>query len=433
MEWYSVLVLIILLLLLFVSIGLPIPFALIAASLPFLWGVKSWSASLVSMEVQLWGVWTNYILLAVPLFIFLGELVGRSQIGPRLYDVLHRGLPIKGAAAYGSVGACAGFGALCGTSLVGTLTIGKFALPEMLDLGYGRRISAGIIAAGGTLSVLIPPSLILMYYGLVTNTSIGKLFLAGVVPGILLATAFVVTVSVWGMLSRNSVPASQGASRPSAQEVFTALTPVLLIGAVITVSIYKGIATPTEAAAVAVAVTIPIAFTVGRMTVKQFGQALGSTMITMGFIGILLAGAVLFGLVLTFYRIPHELGALVAQLELSQYTLILVIICFYLLIGMFLEPTSITFITLPFTFPLVKAAGFDLIWFGVIYTITMEIAVLTPPVGLNLYVIQRLAPNRVTVGDAAYGSLPFIAAMIALIALLMAFPRIVLWLPTIGG
>ena len=177
-------------------------------------------------------------------------------------------------------------------------------------------------------------------------------------------------------------------------------------------------------------ITIPIAFTIGRMTLKDFGQALVSTMTTMGFVGILLASAVLFGLVLSYYRVPHELGQLFASLELPAFLLLLMVVLFYVVVGLFMEPTSITFITLPFIYPLVAAAGYDLIWFGVIYTITMEIAVLTPPVGLNLYVLQGLAPGRgLTIADAALGSLPFVGAMLVLIALLTAVPELALWLP----
>ena len=169
MEWYTVGLGLLGLLMLFIVIGLPIPFALAAASLPFLWQIQGWNTSVVSAELKLWGVWIDYILLAVPLFVFLGELIGKSNIGPNLYQFLHQGVRIKGSTAYGSIGASAGFGAVCGSSMVGALTIGGVALPEMLRLGYGKRLSSGVLAAGGTLSVLIPPSLILLFYGIVTD------------------------------------------------------------------------------------------------------------------------------------------------------------------------------------------------------------------------------------------------------------------------
>ncbi|MCB1914082.1 MAG: TRAP transporter large permease subunit, partial [Rhodocyclaceae bacterium] len=170
--------------------------------------IQDFSTSLISAELMLWRVWVDYILLAVPLFVFLGELVGRSRIGPRLYHMMHRGVPMTGSAAYGSVGACAGFGAICGSSMIGALTIGSVALPEMLRLGYGKRIASGVIAAGGTLSVLIPPSLILLFYGIVTEVSIGQLFIAGVVPGLILTALFVLVILGWRILRPSDIPDS---------------------------------------------------------------------------------------------------------------------------------------------------------------------------------------------------------------------------------
>ena len=364
MEWYEVGLGLLGLLMVLIAIGLPIPFALAAASLPFLWQIQSFQTSLVSSQLKLWGVWIDYILLAVPLFVFLGELIGKSRIGPNLYQFLHQGVRIRGSAAYGSIGACAGFGAVCGSSMVGALTIGGVALPEMLRLGYGKRLSAGVLAAGGTLSVLIPPSLILLFYGIVTDQSIGDLFIAGVIPGLVLVSAFVGVVLVWGILRPQDIPDSEDAMRMTLMQILATVGPILLIGLVITVAIYAGIATPTEAAAVAALLTVALAFGVGGLTWQGFKEALFATMRTMGYLGLLMS-----------------------------------------------------------------AAGFDLIWFGVVYTITMEIAVLTPPVGLNLYVIQGIGRGQVTIGDVIMGCLPFIGALVALIALLILWPETALWLP----
>ena len=429
MEWYTVAIGLFALLMFFIVIGLPIPFALAAASLPFLWDIQGWKTSVVSSELKLWGVWIDYILLAVPLFVFLGELIGKSNIGPNLYQFLHQGVRLKGSAAYGSIGASAGFGAVCGSSMVGALTIGGVALPEMLRLGYGKRLSSGVLAAGGTLSVLIPPSLILLFYGIVTDQSIGDLFIAGVIPGIILVTGFVVVVLVWGILKPEDIPSSEDTAKMPLAMIISTVGPVVLIGLVITVAIYAGIATPTEAAAVAALLTVVLAFGVGGLTWDGFKQALFSTMRTMGYLGLLLSAGVLFGFVLTFYRVPQQFTELFLAFELSPYTVLAIVIVFYIVLGMFLEPVSMTFITLPTIFPLMSAAGFDLIWFGVVYTITMEIAVLTPPVGLNLYVIQAISRDQVTIGDVIMGCLPFIAAMVLLILILIVAPDVALWLP----
>jgi tripartite ATP-independent transporter DctM subunit len=429
MEWYEVGMGLLGLLMLFIAMGLPIPFALAAASLPFLWNIQGFDTSIVSAQLKLWGVWINYILLAVPLFVFLGELIGKSNIGPNLYQFLHRGVRLRGSAAYGSIGACAGFGAVCGSSMVGSLTIGGVALPEMLRLGYGKKLSSGVLAAGGTLSVLLPPSLILLFYGIVTDQSIGDLFIAGVVPGLLLATFFSIVVLIWGVMHPADIPEREKALRMGLFQIAATVGPIAIIGLVITVAIYAGIATPTEAAAVAALITVILAFGVGGLRFEGFKEALFSTMRTMGYLGLLLSAGTLFGFVLTYYRVPYEFTQVFLSFDLSPYMVLLIVLVFYILLGMFLEPVSMTFITLPTIFPLMAAAGFDLIWFGVVYTITMEIAVLTPPVGLNLYVIQGISKGEVTIGEVIKGCLPFIAALVLLIALMIAFPQIALWLP----
>jgi C4-dicarboxylate transporter, DctM subunit len=431
MEWYHVGFGLLTLLVILIGIGLPIPFALALASLPFLLHIQGWSTALVSTELKLWGVWIDYVLLAVPLFVFLGELIGRSTIGANLYQLMHRGVRVRGSAAYGSIAACAGFGAVCGSSMVGSLTIGGVALPEMDKLGYNKKLSSGVLAAGGTLSVLIPPSLILLFYGIVTNTSIGELFIAGIVPGLLLTVLFAVTVFIWGRIAPSHIPDSDGSRWPTVREFLTSFGPIFLIGLVITVSIYTGIATPTEAAAVSALLTTILAFTVGGLSLQGFKDALYSTMRTMGYLGLLLSAGILFGFVLTYYRVPQEISELFRALELSPVMVLIMVIVFYVILGMFLEPVSMTFITLPTIFPLMHAAGYDLIWFGIVYTITMEIAVLTPPVGLNLYVIQGISRGSIPIGDVIKGCLPFLGCMGVLIVAVILFPGIALWLPSV--
>lgn len=428
MEWYVVAVGIVLLLVLLVAVGVPIPFAMAGSCLPFLWQIQSFESSLITTELMLWRAWDGYVLVAIPLFVFLGELVGRSNIGSRLYDAMHRGIPVRGSAAHGSVATCAAFGAVCGSSMIGALTIGRVALPEMLRLGYSPRLSSGVLAAGGTLSVLIPPSLILLFYGIITDVSIGKLFIAGIGPGIALTLMFSLIVWTWGLVRRQSIPLRDQTAAWSATALLVGLTPPLLIGAIIFGSIYLGIATPTEAAAIAVLATWILAILGRGLSWRGLHEAFWSTVGTLGFLGILLSAAMLFGFVLNYYRIPQELGALVTGSELSPYLVLGVVILFLLVIGMFLEPVSILFISLPTIFPVIKTAGFDMIWFGVIFTITMEIAVLTPPVGLNLYVLQAMAPDKVTLTDVMIGTLPFVAAMIALIGLMIVVPEIAIWL-----
>jgi C4-dicarboxylate transporter, DctM subunit len=212
-------------------------------------------------------------------------------------------------------------------------------------------------------------------------------------------------------------------------QIAISIGPVVVIGAVITLAIYGGIATPTEAAAVAALVTVLLAVGVGGLRWAGFVAALMSTMRTMGYLGLLLSAGVLFGFVLNYYRVPQQFTALFLSYELAPYMVLAMVILFYIGLGMFLEPVSMTFITLPVIVPLIAAAGFDLIWFGIIYTITMEIAVLTPPVGLNLYVISGISRGKVSVGDVIAGSLPFIGALMLLVGLMIVFPQAALWLP----
>lgn len=430
MEWYHVGLGLLALLVLFIGIGLSIPFALAAASLPFLFYIQGWSTALVSSELKLWGVWIDYILLAVPLFVFLGELIGRSTIGPNLFQFMHRGVRVRGSAAYGSIAACAGFGAVCGSSMVGSLTIGGVALPEMRKLGYDNRLSSGVLAAGGTLSVLIPPSLILLFYGIVTDTSIGELFIAGIVPGAVLVLLFCIVVYVWGRVRPSHIPDVDPTERSSPREMLGSVGPIFIIGLVITLSIYTGIATPTEAAAIAALLTVVLAVAFGGLDYAGFKGALMSTMRTMGYLGLLLSAGVLFGFVMTYYRVPQQFTELFMTYQLSPYAVLAIVIVFYLVLGMFLEPVSMTFITLPTIFPLMQAAGFDMVWFGIVYTITMEVAVLTPPVGLNLYVIQGISRGSITIGEVIYGCVPFVGSMLVLIGLLIAMPETATWLPS---
>ena len=428
MEWYEAAGGLFFLLVLLIALGAPIPFALAGASLPFLWHIQGFRVSLISVELNLWNVWVDYVFIAVPLFVFIGEVIGRSRIGPNLFELLHGMVRVRGSAAYGSVAASAGFGAVCGSSMVGALTIGGIALPQMIRLGYDRRLASGVLAAGGTLSVLIPPSLILLYYGIVTDQSIGALFVAGVVPGMMLAALFAAVVAIWAAVRPHHVPVADRQRVSGLPGVLVTLGPILAIGFVITASIYFGVATPTEAGAIAALLTIALAFAVGGLTPRALRDALFATMRTMGYLGLLISAGVLFGFVMTYYRIPQQFLEFFLAFEFSKATTLALVIGFYFLLGMFLEPVSMIVITLPPIAPILAAAGFDLVWFGIVFTILMEIAVLTPPVGLNLYVIQNIGRGAVSIGDVVTGCAPFVLAQLLLVAILILFPEVALWL-----
>jgi C4-dicarboxylate transporter, DctM subunit len=429
MEWYEAAIGLMSLLIFLLILGMPIPFAMAAASLPFLWQIQDFWVSLVSVELNLWGVWVNYVFLAAPLFVYTGEVIGRSNIGGNLFEFLHRAVRVRGSAAYGSIAASAGFGAVCGSSMVGAITIGGVALPEMIRLGYDRKLASGVLAAGGTLSVLIPPSLILLYYGIVADQSIGDLFIAGVIPGLILIILFSVVVSGWSKFFPAHLPSGEKMGAVSFWSVLIALGPIVLIGITISVSIYGGIATPTEAGAIAALLTTALGFSIGGLTAGKWLQALYATIRTMGYLGILLSAGVLFGFVLTYYRVPQEFSSLFISLDMTSGQLLFLVIVFYFLLGMFLEPVSMIVITIPPLVPVLVAADINLVWFGVIFTILMEIAVLTPPMGLNLYVIQGIGRGVVKLSDVIIGCIPFILALFFLVAILISFPQVALWLP----
>jgi len=244
-----------------------------------------------------------------------------------------------------------------------------------------------------------------------------------------LVLLFCAVVLVWGRVRPAHIPNADESARSSVREMLVSVGPIFAIGLVITLSIYTGIATPTEAAAVAALLTVVLAFGVGGLDRARFKAALLATMRTMGYLGLLLSAGVLFGFVMTYYRVPQQFTELFMSYQLGPWVVLAIVIVFYLVLGMFLEPVSMTFITLPTIFPLMQAAGFDPVWFGIVYTITMEIAVLTPPVGLNLYVIQGISRGTIAIGEVIMGCLPFIASMCVLIALLIAFPETATWLP----
>jgi tripartite ATP-independent transporter DctM subunit len=249
------------------------------------------------------------------------------------------------------------------------------------------------------------------------------------VPGTVLVLLFCLVVYIWGRLRPSHIPNADPTQRSTRREMLSSVGPIFVIGLVITLSIYTGIATPTEAAALAALLTVVLAFAFGGLDVAGFKGALMSTMRTMGYLGLLLSAGVLFGFVMTFYRVPQQFTELFMSYQLSPYAVLTIVIVFYLVLGMFLEPVSMTFITLPTIFPLMQAAGFDMIWFGIVYTITMEIAVLTPPVGLNLYVIQGISRGSITIGEVIHGCMPFVGSMLVLIALLIMMPETATWLP----
>ena len=374
---------------------------------------------------------SGFTLVAVPLFILMGEIIFVSGIGADIYNAASRWLSgLRGSLGMASVAACAVFGALCGVSVAGAATIGKFAIPEMLKRGYDRRLATGSVAAAGGLALLIPPSVGLILYGLVANESVGLLFIAGIVPGIILALMMMAYIFVVGLVRPEAVAASN--ERATWMERWSSLLrvwPVVVLIAAVLGTIYTGVATPTEAAAIGCLGAASIAALRGALGWAVIQRILSETIKNTGMILAILSSALVFGYLLTRLRIPQEIVIFVTSSGLNEFTVLIGIFALLIVMGMFMDVVSVILIATPLLLPVVKAMGYDPIWFGVVMAIATEMAVITPPVGLNLFVIKGIAPPEVSLGDVTRGAFPFFGVLLAGLILFVAFPGLVLWLP----
>lgn len=376
-----------------------------------------------------WQSMASEKLVAIPFFILLGELMLRSGIAERMYSALVQWLSwLPGGTMHANIGACSLFAASSGSSVATAATIGTVSLPEIEKRGYNERLFLGTIAAGGTLGILIPPSVALILYGVLTETSIPRLYLAGMLPGIVLALLFMGFI-VGCVLVR---PATGGhkieTSWARRIQVLPDLAPPLMIFAVVVLTIYAGIATPTEAAAFGVIAALILAFSRGRLTIPMLKEAIEGTMRTTAMVVAIILTALLLNFVLTFLGISRAITDSVVALNLSPVAFMLVLVLFYLVLGCFMEGFSIVLITVPIVVPLVVAMGYDPIWFGIILTLLLEAALITPPIGVNLYVVQGVRKGG-SMMDVIIGATPFVGIIFVMILLLMAFPQIALWLP----
>jgi len=374
---------------------------------------------------------SGFTLVAVPLFILMGEIIFVSGIGADIYTAASRWLSgVRGSLGMASVAACAVFGALCGVSVAGAATIGKFAIPEMLKRGYDRRLASGCVAAAGGLALLIPPSVGLILYGLVANESVGLLFIAGIVPGIILAGLMMAYIFLVGLLRPGAVAVTrQTVTWGQRWQSLARIWPVVLLIALVLGSIYFGVATPTEAAAIGCLGSAALAFVRGRLDWATVRRILSETMLNTGMILAILASALVFGYLLTRLRVPQELVIFVTGSGLSETTVLIGVFALLILMGMFMDVVSVILIATPILLPVIKTMGYDPIWFGIVMAIATEMAVITPPVGLNLFVIQGIASEDVSLGDVTRGAAPFVGVLILGLTIFVVFPELVLWLP----
>ncbi len=375
----------------------------------------------------------NFVLIAIPLYILMGEILFHTGIGSDLYQMASRWTNwLPGGLAMGTVVASAVFGAMCGVSVAGAATIGAFAIPEMLKRGYDKSLASGSVAAAGALALLIPPSIGFILYGAIADESVGKLFISGIVPGIILAIFMMIYIFILVLVKPEMAPRPKEKItwKMRFQSLGRAWTALFLIILVLG-SIYTGIATPTESAAIgAVGAYFLAIFVYRSMNWKVFWEILLSTMKTSGMILLIFVNAMLFGYVLTRLQLPQQLAEYVANAHMSKYMVLTAVVALLIFLGMFIDGASVILISTPILLPTIQIFGYDKIWFGVIMMITIEMAVITPPVGLNLYVIKSIAPEEVTLKDIISGALPFVLVEIASLIVFVIFPKLALWLPS---
>lgn len=381
-----------------------------------------------------WNILTTQELLALPLFIVMGEILFRTRLSQALFKGLApwAGL-LPGRLLHVNVIGCTIFAAISGSSAATTQVVGRIALDELTRRGYSREIAIGSLAGAGTLGFLIPPSNIMIIYGVLGDVSILKLFTAGFVPGMLLAAAFMGWIMLHTALRPGLVPASEAAlARLPWRARFAALRdlfPALFLIAAVLGSMYGGIATPSEGAAVGVLGALIVAWLQGGLTVRAMREVAIGSVLTCSMIAVILLGASILGNAAAFLGIPAAVANFVMSLGLSPIMLVAALIVFYLILGCFLDGFSMIVMTLPIVLPLVKAAGFDPVWFGIFIVLVVEMAQITPPVGFNLFVIQGLTDD--SLGTIARYTLPYLVIMVAFTLLLAAFPGIALWLPAV--
>jgi tripartite ATP-independent transporter DctM subunit len=383
-----------------------------------------------ALGIQLWGATDSFTLLAVPLFVLMGELLVKGGVTDRMYRALAIWLgPLPGGLLHTNIGASAMFAAVSGSSVATAATIGTVALPAFADRRYDPRLVLGTIAGGSTLGILIPPSINMIIYGAMTNTSVGRLYAAGVVPGLVLTGMFM-TVTALLCLWRPSLAGGREASRPLGERLraLADLAPPISLFVIVMGSIYAGWATPTESAAVGVIAALLLALAYRKLNLAGLLDCFETTVTVSAMILLIVSAAFYLNFVLGILGVPQALTTFVTSLGLNRTEFLLVLFAFYVVLGCFLETLSMMVGTIPIVFPIVAAYGIDPVWFGIFLVMMCELALITPPVGMNLYVVQGVR-NGGSISDVITGTLPFLAMLVLLTFALMAFPGIALWLP----
>lgn len=413
-----------------IAIGVPIGFALGVVGVAGNVLVIGLPQTALQIQLIAWETGNNFLLIAAPLFILMGQLVYHAGIATDLYDCTHKWFGrLPGGLAVTSVITSAAFGAVTGSSIAAVHTMGSMVIPEMKRYKYDMRLATGSVAAAGTLAILIPPSITLVIYGVWTETSIGQLFIAGVIPGIILAVMFCGAIIARCIANPELGP--RGPRYPLRERMLSLskLMPTAVVFVIVLGGIYGGIFTPSEASAAGVVGVLAVALVMRRLTWRRLGDSLHQAGIVSAMIFVIIVGGVLLSRFLVQTDVTSGLVGAIGNLEVHRYIIILLFVVMYLILGAILDVFGMIILTLPFVFPIILDLGFDAVWFGIFITVMVELALITPPIGLNVYVMKNVVPD-VDVMDIFRGCVPFVGITLIFVLLLLFVPEIALWLPS---
>jgi len=392
---------------------------------------RGWEPAMASAAQVVYETGFAYTLSVIPLFILMGNFVARAGLAHELFEAAYAFIGhLRGGLAHATVAACAGFGAICGSSIATAATMSKVAYPSMKRMGYSDSLSTGVMAAGGTLGIMIPPSTIMVIYGIVTETNIGKLFAAGVIPGLI--SALMLMLTIWVITGRDPehAPPGERTSWPNRWRALRGIWGVALLVVVVLGGIYGGVFTATEGAGFGAAGAFLFALARRRLTWAILFQVLVESARTTAMLFTLLIAATIFANFVNFTTMPGDLKDWITHLGLSPIMVIAAMMAIYVLLGTVMEELTMVLLTIPLFFPIVTSLGFDPVWFGVLIVMIVQIGLISPPVGMNLFVLNSLLPG-VGLGSIFRGCWPFVLSMVVTLGLLIAFPGLSLWLPSL--
>lgn len=417
-------------LLLLLALRMPVGIAMLFVGFVGFALTSGWAPALALLGSEPFAIGTNYDLIVIPLFVLMGNLASASGMSRELYAAAYAWVGRwPGGLASATVVACSIFGGLTGSSVADAVTIGQIAFPEMRRYNYNPRLAAGAVAAGGTLGILIPPSTGFIVYAILTEESIGRLFLAGVLPGLLLTALFILTIYIQARIHPKLAPSGAAVHFNAKVKATWQAGPIIAIIILTIGGIYAGIFTPTEAAGVGAFLAFLLALLRQRLTVESLWSVLLQSVRTTAFVFLILVGAFIFSPFLALTHIASDLAEVLIGLNLSRYSILFIIVVAYIIMGMFLEGFAMMVLTLPIVHPLIVKLGFDPIWFGVVMVILLEMGLISPPVGVNVYVVKGIAGD-VPMSEIFIGILPFWVAMGVGLLILVMFPQIALFLPS---